>query len=81
MNKKIIMLLTNAFEPDPRVYQEAKSLINNGYDITIICWDRDYKKQAFEKINAIEIERIYVRSTHGRGVSQTIFLFILKATK
>lgn len=76
MNKKIIMLLTNAFEPDPRVYQEAKSLINNGYGITIICWDRDYKKQAFEKINAIEIERIYVRSTHGRGVSQTIFLFI-----
>jgi len=76
MNKKIIMLLTNAFEPDPRVYQEAKSLINNGYDITIICWDRDYKKQAFEKIYSIKIERIYVRSTHGRGVSQSIFLFI-----
>lgn len=80
-SKHIIMLLTNAFDPDPRVHQEAKSLVEHGYKVTIICWDRDYKKPPFEQIDGINVERIYVRSTHGRGIAQIFFLplFWLKA--
>lgn len=79
--KSIIMLLTNAFDPDPRVHQEAKSLVEHGHSVTIICWDREYKKPAFEIIDGIRIERIYVRSTHARGITQVFFLplFWLKA--
>lgn len=69
------MLLTNAFDPDPRVHQEAKALVEKGYDVTILCWDRDYKAPAYEIIDGIKVERIYVRSTHGRGITQMLFIF------
>ena len=43
MNAKILMLLSNAFDPDPRVHQEAVSLAQNGYDVQLLCWDREGK--------------------------------------
>lgn len=76
MNKKVLMLLTNAFDPDPRVYMEASALLQNGYDVTIVCWDRDRKAPEFEDLDGIKIERIYLNSTHGRGSTQIFFLFL-----
>jgi len=70
------MLLTNAFDPDPRVYQEAKVLIEKGYKVSILCWDRDPKAPFQENIDGIYVERIYVKSTHGRGSTQIIFLLL-----
>ena len=70
------MLLTNAFDPDPRVHQEAKTLVENGYDVAIVCWDRDRKLPPQEVADGIRIERIYVRSTHGRGATQAPFLLL-----
>ena len=74
--KRVLMLLTNAFDPDPRVHQEAVSLVQNGYDVTLLCWDRDCKFPSQEVVDGIRIERIYVRSTHGRGSTQVPFLFL-----
>ena len=71
---QILMLLTNAFDPDPRVYQEAKALIEKGYKVSILCWDRDLKSPPLENIDGIHIEQIYVKSIHRRGSTQTIFL-------
>jgi glycosyltransferase involved in cell wall biosynthesis len=75
------MLLTNAFDPDPRVYSEALALVKNGYNVNILCWDRDRKLPSNEIVEDISIERIFVKSTHGRGISQIFFLplFWLKA--
>jgi len=79
--KRVLMLLTNAFNPDPRVHQEARALVANGYEVTILCWDRDCKFPPQEVIDGIRIERVYVHSTHGRGSTQVPFLllFWLKA--
>src|SRR4030042_5588982 len=74
--KRVLMLLTNAFEPDPRVHQEALSLIQNGYDVSLLCWDRDRKFPPEEVIDGIKIERIYVRSPHGGGATQVPFLLL-----
>ena len=75
------MLLSNAFDPDPRVHQEAKALIRYGYRVTILCWDRDCKSLSEEVIDNIQIKRTFVKSTHGRGSTQVFFLllFWLKA--
>jgi len=70
------MLLSNCFDPDPRVYQEAKALTEDGYDVTVIGWDRDLKTPAYEAIDGIQVERIYVKSTHGRGTTQVLFLLV-----
>lgn len=70
----ILMLLSNAFDPDPRVHNEGRVLVRNGYKVTILCWDRDRLRPPVEFVDGIRVERIYVRSTHGRGVSQIFFL-------
>ena len=38
--RRVLMLLSNPFAPDPRVYKEARTLTRNGYTVTIIAWDR-----------------------------------------
>ena len=79
--RKILMLLSNAFDPDPRVHREAAALVRQGYDVQILCWDRDLKAPEFETIDGIKIQRVFVKSTHGRGVTQMAFLglFWIKA--
>lgn len=74
--RRILMLLTNAFDPDPRVYQEARALVEHDYEVTVLCWDRDYKKPEKEIVDSINVERIYIKSTHGRGTTQIVFLFL-----
>jgi len=64
-NKKILMLLSNAFDPDPRVYKEAKSLIKFGYEVKIIGWDRELKYKERENIQGILVERIRYKAGYG----------------
>lgn len=71
---KVLMLLSNGFNPDPRVHREAAALVRAGYQVTILGWDRDLKSLKNETIDGINVERIYVKSTHGRGSSQALFL-------
>ena len=70
---KVLMLLTNAFDPDPRVHQEAVSLVNAGYDVTILGWDRDLKAVPKERIDGIHVERIFaVIISHRQGRKELI---------
>jgi glycosyltransferase involved in cell wall biosynthesis len=71
---QVLMLLSNCFDPDPRVYAEARALVEHGYDVSILAWDRDHKKPAKEVIDGIHVERIHLRSTHGRGATQIFFM-------
>jgi glycosyltransferase involved in cell wall biosynthesis len=67
------MLLTNAYAPDPRVRQEALALIGMGCNVRILAWDRDIKAPAFECIEGVQIQRVFLRSRHGRGTTQILF--------
>ncbi len=62
MSLKVVMLLGNdIFYPniDKRVFMEAKTLVNNDYDVTIICWPRRLVKyQKTEIHKKIKINRI-----------------------
>lgn len=58
IKKHILMLLSNGFEPDPRVHKEAKSLIEHDYEVTIICWDRHQELKKEEILDNIQIIRI-----------------------
>lgn len=69
----VLMLLTNAYEPDPRVRQEALALIGMGCRVTILAWDRDLKHPAEETREGVDIRRVFLRSTHGRGTAQLFF--------
>lgn len=72
MKNQITMLLTNAFDPDVRVYKEAVYLISQGWDVTILCWDRDPAKglPEREKKDGIEVVRFPIPSVAGSGKKQ-----------
>ena len=77
---KIVMILTNGFEPDLRVYKEAKYLSNKGYDIEILCWDREgkYITKPIEQLGKIKIVRFFEKSTYGSGLKQIFKLLKFK---
>lgn len=55
---KILMILSKEFTVDPRVYKEAKSLVEAGHEVTVLMWDRrgEYEKESvIEKIKVIRL--------------------------
>lgn len=66
---RVLMLLSNPFRPDPRVHKEAKTLVEAGYDVTIICWDRTGKypkKETMDGIHILRVGPIYAERELGR---------------
>ncbi len=78
MGKKVKMILTNGFGPDVRVYKEAKYLLSMGYDVEILCWDRERQFVEEEKIDRIKIKRFFTAAKYGTGYRQLFpyFAFI-----
>jgi glycosyltransferase involved in cell wall biosynthesis len=74
MSVHIAMLLSNPFRPDPRVHKEARSLVEAGYKVTVICWDRLGEITANDVIDGISIRRVSVRSAYKAGARQMFYL-------
>ncbi len=72
----IVMLISNPFRPDPRSFKQAESLIKNGFQITILGWDRAAQMQPEETLSGgIRVIRIQnVRSAYGIGSRQLLRL-------
>lgn len=51
------MILDNTFPPDPRVENEALSLIQNGHEVFLFCFDYTGDLEQKETINGIKIYR------------------------
>jgi len=75
--KKVVMLLTNAFDPDVRVYKEALYLTSQGFEVCILCWDKDMSRNypKNETLNSIELVRFKLPSVAGSGKKQVIAFF------
>ena len=73
-DKKVYMILTNGFDPDVRVYKEAKYLVSKGYDVEILCWDRrcEYIDKQEEIIDGIKAKRFCIKSKLETGMKQII---------
>ncbi|NPD47589.1 MULTISPECIES: glycosyltransferase family 4 protein [unclassified Lentimicrobium] len=55
---KIGMILDSHFPPDPRVENEALSLIEAGHEIHLYCIDYSKKQKAEENIKGIHVHRV-----------------------
>lgn len=66
------MILTNRFDPDVRVYKEAKYLVSRDFDVEILCWDREneYVDREVEVINGIKIKRFFPYAEYGTRFKQ-----------
>lgn len=74
--KNIKMLLDNGFDPDLRVYKEAKFIKEHGYNIEIICLDRKnkYIDKSNEIYDGIKINRIHVRTEKTSKLIENNFI-------
>lgn len=85
MKKKVVKLLSQSFLPVqgryPRIYSEAVTLRDLGYEVLVVGWDRTGRCNRKENCNGIKIERIKVKSSEMRGPVQIFFLlsFWIKA--
>src|SRR5579859_6371783 len=73
MKRKILMIVENQSVPfDFRVWKEALSLHNNGYDVTVLCPRREGLTARFEVKDGI---RIYRHPTPMEGESPLGYLW------
>lgn len=71
----VVMPLSNAYQPDPRVEREAQALAAAGYRVSIIAWDRQAKLAPREQQGGVDVIRVQdVHSVHGAGWRQLFHL-------
>lgn len=74
-----VLLRTNSCLPDPRVEKEVNSLLTlRGFDVQIVCWDRDGRKGKFlenlEVSNGkVPIIRFGIPASWGGGMRANFF--------
>jgi glycosyltransferase involved in cell wall biosynthesis len=61
MAVKVLMFVSNPFTNDPRVYNEARALVQAGYKVTVIAWDREKQNPPRELQDGIEVIRLRTR--------------------
>ena len=67
----VLMLLANAYRPDPRVRKEALALIERGWQVTILAWDRQAELEPETLDQGIRVVRVQsARSGYGSGSRQ-----------
>jgi len=67
---KILMLVASPVITDPRVYNEAKALIQAGHKVSVIAWDREKQnpyRQMWDGIDVLRL-RIWLSPECGLGL-------------
>lgn len=69
--KKICILRSNPVNPDSRVEKEAEALLEAGYEVHVLCWDRESDHpERVESIHAgrIRVHRLGFQAAYGAGM-------------
>jgi glycosyltransferase involved in cell wall biosynthesis len=84
---KVVLLRSNPVTYDVRVLKEAKILLDNGYSVSTLGWDRENKFNFHDSIDGIPVDRIKIYSSYGSGIRNiwpllkwqfSEFLYLLK---
>ncbi len=71
-NVKVVMLLSNPYYPDDRVRNEALVLIEYGYQVFLLAWDREGRLPVQELLSGLEIRRMPLRAGYGQGLGKIL---------
>lgn len=70
--KQALILFSMSFEPYQgrylRAYNEARALVDGGYRVTVLAWDRSGRSRHVETRDGIRIERIHVPAPDTSGL-------------
>jgi glycosyltransferase involved in cell wall biosynthesis len=70
---KVLMFVSNTFISDPRVYNEARSLIKAGYEVTVIAWDREKQNPPEQNWDGIRVIRLRTRMATKQGFASWLW--------
>jgi glycosyltransferase involved in cell wall biosynthesis len=70
--KQVVMLLAKPYVIDSRVMNEASSLLEHGYDVQVISWDRDGHQPSRFEYKGAKVRSL--RLIGGKSFSQISFL-------
>ena len=65
---RILICRSNPVSPDPRVEKEAAVLVEAGYHVRVIGWDRSASLPLYEQKDGFDIHRIPIWSHYGMGL-------------
>ncbi len=69
--RSALMLLDNEYGPDLRVEREAMTLVSQGWEIQIICWDREGRLPEYDHPHrGITVRRIRTPAQRQLGIRQ-----------
>lgn len=68
MIKKIVFIASNPFNPEPRAEKQIRTLVDSGYDVSIIGWDRENKNKIDNNLDDIPKVLINIKSSFGSGL-------------
>ena len=79
--KKVLILRSNAVDPDPRVQKEAEVLLNAGYSVDVFCWDRSSNHKRCEHTvtwggHKLRLYRTGIKAAFGAGFRKNIIPLI-----
>jgi len=77
LTMKKICMVVHAYYPaaEPRVRREAEALVDNGFEVDIICLKEGHEKP-YETLNGAKIYRLPVRRHRGSGLAVYIFEYL-----
>ena len=55
LGKQVVMLLAKPYSVDTRVRNEAETLVSNGYNVTVLSWDRSRREPIDANINGVRV--------------------------
>jgi len=70
LQMRVLMLVSSPFITDPRIYNEAQTLIKAGYSVTVLAWDREKNAQVQQDMDGIEIFRLRIPVPFKYGIAK-----------
>lgn len=64
----ILICRSNPVAPDPRVEKEARALIDAGFTVDVLAWDRTGKLAVKEGRDGMTIHRLSIQAEFGQGL-------------
>lgn len=65
---RVVFCRSNPIAPDPRVEKEAKALVEAGYEVQAIGWDRSASLPLVEEMSGVQVQRLHIRARFGHGL-------------
>ena len=65
---RVLFCRSNPIDPDPRVEKEARALIQAGYSVQVIAWDRTAELPSREEKDGFTINRLSIPAEYAQGM-------------